>query len=174
MTYPVTKQLLFECPAGVKPASAPDVAFTTFDGVNCLVLPCERGNYTPVKNYAGSPPKLIRTFGTPVAQIRAYSYEIDLKVVDQRYWIYRTLQRISRHFKVGRSKTPFRLFDFVLPEDEDVEAADVAGTEAYTTRLVVLNELKPNGGVVGQFDSPDAWMKDGFSARLEDLQERID
>ncbi|PSB26168.1 hypothetical protein [Stenomitos frigidus] len=170
MTAAQVKRILIECPDGVKPVSAPSDYFVTFNGVSCFLLPCERSIYSPIKTYPLSQPGFTRNFGAPIAQMRTYSLEIELRIPDQRFWVYRTIRRISKHF----GATPFRFYDFVLPEDEDQEAADVSGTEAFTLRRVKLKELKPNGGLIGTDDTADVWMAGGFVSRFEDLELRSD
>lgn len=170
MTAPLVKRILIECPNGVKPVTAPDVYFVTFGGVSCFLLPCERSIYNPIKTYPLSQPGFTRNLGAPIAQVRTYSLDIELRIPDERFWVYRTIRRISKHF----GPTPFRFYDFVLPEDEDMEAGDIAGTEPFTLRLVKLKELKPNGGLLGTDDTADVWMKGGFVSRFEDLELRSD
>lgn len=174
MTHAISKRLLIECPVGVEAPDTPTEMIETYNGVRCFVVRGDRAFYAPIKTYSGGPGRINRTLGRQVAQIRAYTFEFELKIPDERFFIYRTLARISRHFSGLREKSLIRVFDFLLPEDSDVEAAILAQQEACTLRQVVMVELKPGGGIVGQEGNPGGWMSQGCTVRFEDLEMRLD
>ncbi|MBL1177687.1 hypothetical protein [Pantanalinema sp. GBBB05] len=173
---PRLKRILIQCPEELegKYDSRP-TDFATVGDLLFLVVRCDRSNYKPSYDYQDGSPSLTRTFSTVQYQVKTYVRGADIKATDQRACLWRICRQISRLSLSSdlRRKTPIHLLDYVLPEDADQEAADLAGVEAVSDRLVIFKDLTPGGGAV-ELVRRGQWLHDGWSFKFEEIDPRLD
>lgn len=164
------QRLLIRCPESL----LTDYAITDRDkeivgGNTYFKLWCDRSNYREEKNFPNGGNKYIRSFGSKTMQLQAYWRVAEIKVVDERAVLYDLVQAIAKNSISAdlQTQTPVQVIDFVLPEAADRQNAIVSNTEAYTVRDGLLRDIVPAGGTVSYENT--AWIKDGFSFKLEEL-----
>lgn len=162
-------RILIECPAELQAAyNAPDSDFEEINSINYLKLLTDRSHYKPTKNYNNGAPRYIRTFSSTIAQIKAYTLEIEIAVTDERSHIYYILDDIRKLASANlQSQTPIKLLDFVLPESNDLKSAIASNTPPFTLRQGMLCDITPNGGTVSY--GGQSWISGGCTLKFEDL-----
>lgn len=170
--------LLIKCPVSLKTTlNAPDKDFEDFETVgsdNYLKLWIERANYKENKTYKDGSNQYVRSFTAPIVKLKVYAREIEIKVVDERVILYELIQLIARTSISTdlQTQTSVQIIDFVPPETQDRINAITSATKPFTNRYGLLKDIVANGGTVS--DGFNAWLKDGFNFKFEELVLRHD
>ncbi len=169
------QRLLVKCPVSLKTAlNVPNKDFEIVGSDNYLKLWTERSNYKEKKIYKDGGNQYIRSFTTPITKLKLYTREIKVKVVDERVILYDLIQLIARKsISIDlQTQTSVQIIDFVLPETQDRINAITSSTEPFTNRYGLIKNIVAGGGTVS--DGMNAWLKDGFSFKFEELVLRHD
>lgn len=172
---PPIQRILIECPTQLRTDfGGRDCDWETFAGVNCFKLMISPDQYTQIQTYKNGEPEYIRTLNTPQYAVRAFAPGFDLKISDERDTIFYILQRISTLSTSidKRTKLDLKIFDFLLPEAEDVEIGRINGTQPYTLRLGAIEPPTALGGRV-MADDGRGWIKGGFSLKFREKAMRL-
>ncbi|BAS59872.1 hypothetical protein NIES2135_21350 [Leptolyngbya boryana NIES-2135] len=161
---PEFPRLLIECPSDLYEVGGRECDWETFNSVPCLKLLVSPGEYTPVINYPNSEPGYVRSLSSPQYSRRAYKGGFELKVSDERDFLFYTMQSICTRSSTTQFKRETRVFDFVLPEVED-------RTIGYSLRVGAFQPPKAQGGRI--LLESEGWIKDGFSIAFEEKRLRI-
>lgn len=173
--YAQIPKLLIECPNTLQTAfGADNCYFEVFAGVFCLKLLLSPNEYKPNASYNGGDPGYLRVLNAPQYQVRAQVSSYDIAVTDERDYLFFILQRISELSTLSdrRTKYDVKVFDFILPEAQDVEIARTSNLMPYTLRIGAFQPPQPQGGRVVMGTS-QGWIKGGFTVKFEEKKTRI-
>ena len=171
------QRILIECPLSVKAElGGRDRDFETFNGVHCLKLLIQGDQYKSASVYKNGEPGYVRTLNATQFSIRALEKGFDLKVVDPHETLFYLVQRISNLTTSldRRTKTDLKVFDFLLPEVEDVIIARAATppTRPFTMRIGAIDPPQAEGGrAIGR--SGQGWISGGFTVKFREKKMRL-
>lgn len=173
-TIPI-QRILIECSPSLRvDFGGRDCDYETFGGVHCLRILVSPGEYTPVATYKNGNPEYVRALNIEQYAVRAFERGFDLKVSDERDAIFYILQQIvTLSTSIDkRTKLDLRVFDFVLPESEDVALARLNGTQPFTLRVGAIEPPQAQGGRV-MADDGRGWIKGGFTLKFREKKMRL-
>lgn len=161
---PEYPRLLIECPSDIYAIAGRDCDWETFGGVTCLKLLISPSEYTPVINYPNGEPGYVRSLISPQYSRRAYKAGFELKISDERDFLFYTMQTICTRSSTTQFKRDVRVFDFVLPEAED-------RANGYSLRSGAFQPPKAQSGRI--LLEAEGWIKGGFTIAFEEKKLRI-
>lgn len=158
-------KLLIECPSDLR-VQFPlrDCDWEMFGGTNCLKFLISPDEYTPIVNFPNGEPEYLRSLSLPQYALRSYAGGIELRITDERDRLFYLIQALATRSTSNQFKREIRLFDFVLPEVEDVATG-------YTMRIGVFKPPKAQGGRVMLGNS--GFIKGGFTVSFEEKRLRL-
>jgi hypothetical protein len=133
-----------------------------------LRLPCDRAGYKPNFVYPNGEPSYTRSLSGRVFNVRTYVREIEVKIKDERAYLYYLVNDISRATLSAnlKTKTELTMLDAVLPESDAFRIAIANGTNPVSARRGVLKLVLPSGGSGGLGSKRS--IQDGFGFKFEE------
>lgn len=169
------QRILIECPTQLRTDfGGRDRDFEIFSGIHCLKLLVAPDQYTPVATYQNGDPGYVRTLNRPQYAVRAYEPGIELKITDEHETLFYLVQAIATGSTSAnrRTKIDLKLFDFVLPEGEDVRLARLTGTLPFTLRSGAIDPPIAQGGrAIGR--TGQGWIEGGFTLKFHEKTMRL-
>jgi hypothetical protein len=174
-THGAIQRILIECPIQLRAdLGGRDRDYETFFGVHCLKLLIQPDQYKPVSVYKNGDPEYVRQLSATQFAVRAFEAGFELKITDPHDHLFYLLQGIATQSTSldRQNKQDLKVFDFVLPEFEDVVIARQTNAVPFTLRTGTIDSPQAEGGrAIGS--RGQGWIQGGYTLKFREKAMRI-